>query len=109
MRGKGKIIACELHKERIKRLDDTIRLSGASSILNGFLILRPQFASFFFYISSLSTLPWYMLKNLTWLLDVESLLGDFLKLDPKDPSYSKVWCLCHIYMIYGVLRLSCGY
>ena len=33
MKRKGKIIACELQKERIKRLKDTIKLSGASSIL----------------------------------------------------------------------------
>lgn len=33
MKGKGKILACELNKERVKRLEDTIRLSGASSIL----------------------------------------------------------------------------
>lgn len=33
MRKKGRIIACELKKERIKRLKDTIKLSGASSIL----------------------------------------------------------------------------
>lgn len=33
MRGKGKIIACELDKERVKRLEDTVRLSGATSIL----------------------------------------------------------------------------
>lgn len=33
MRGKGKVIACELNKERIKRLEDTVRLSGADSIL----------------------------------------------------------------------------
>uniref|UniRef100_A0A803PPZ8 SAM-dependent MTase RsmB/NOP-type domain-containing protein n=1 Tax=Cannabis sativa TaxID=3483 RepID=A0A803PPZ8_CANSA len=32
MRGKGKIIACELNKERVKRLNDTIELSGASNI-----------------------------------------------------------------------------
>lgn len=32
MKRKGRIIACELQKERIKRLKDTIKLSGASSI-----------------------------------------------------------------------------
>ncbi|KAE8700381.1 hypothetical protein F3Y22_tig00110557pilonHSYRG00298 [Hibiscus syriacus] len=32
MRGKGKVIACELNKERIKRLTDTVRLSGARNI-----------------------------------------------------------------------------
>lgn len=33
MKGNGKVIACELNKERVKRLQDTVRLSGASSIL----------------------------------------------------------------------------
>ncbi|KAL6502042.1 putative 28S rRNA (cytosine-C(5))-methyltransferase [Orobanche gracilis] len=54
MKGKGKIVACELDKERVKRLKYTVELSGATS------------------------------------LDVEVRHGDFLKLDPKDPSYSKV-------------------
>ncbi|XP_065849489.1 25S rRNA (cytosine-C(5))-methyltransferase NSUN5-like [Euphorbia lathyris] len=52
MRGKGRIIACELNKERIKRLEETIRLSGAANI--------------------------------------DVLHGDFLKLNPQDPSLSKV-------------------
>ncbi|KAK1549910.1 hypothetical protein Q3G72_010116 [Acer saccharum] len=45
MKGKGKIIACELNKERVKRLEETIRLSGAANIevLNGdFLKLDPK-------------------------------------------------------------------
>ncbi|KAK2640100.1 hypothetical protein Ddye_027895 [Dipteronia dyeriana] len=61
MKGKGKIIACELNKERVKRLEETIRLSGAANI--------------------------------------EVLYGDFLKLDPKDPSYSEHslnFCTCYI-------------
>jgi len=33
MEGQGKIIACELNEERVKRLEHTIKLSGASSIL----------------------------------------------------------------------------
>jgi len=33
MMSRGKITACELKKERVKRLKDTIKLSGASSIL----------------------------------------------------------------------------
>ncbi|KAH7523853.1 hypothetical protein FEM48_Zijuj06G0056100 [Ziziphus jujuba var. spinosa] len=61
MRGKGKILACELNKERVKRLKDTIRLSGASSIL-------------------LTTF---------WSLYIQVLHGDFLKLSSVDPSYSK--------------------
>ncbi|KAL5559491.1 hypothetical protein UlMin_035702 [Ulmus minor] len=45
MRGKGKVIACELNKERVNRLNDTVRLSGASNIkvLHGdFLKLYPM-------------------------------------------------------------------
>lgn len=41
IRGKGKIIACELNKERVKRLKETIRLSGASSILKLFIFQVP--------------------------------------------------------------------
>lgn len=52
MKGKGKVIACELNKERVNRLENTIKLSGASN--------------------------------------VEVLHGDFLSLNPNDPSYSKV-------------------
>ncbi|XP_021890708.1 probable 28S rRNA (cytosine-C(5))-methyltransferase [Carica papaya] len=52
MRGKGKVIACELNGERLKRLKDTIKLSGASN--------------------------------------VEVMHGDFLSLNPNDPSFSKV-------------------
>ncbi|KAK3037263.1 hypothetical protein RJ639_029675 [Escallonia herrerae] len=52
MRGEGKIIACELNKERVTRLADTIKLAGADN--------------------------------------VKVLHGDFLNLNPEDPSYSKV-------------------
>ncbi|KAM7493488.1 hypothetical protein LguiB_028097 [Lonicera macranthoides] len=52
MKGEGRIIACELNKDRVKRLQDTIALAGANN--------------------------------------VEVLHGDFLKLNSKDPSYSKV-------------------
>ncbi|XP_004501444.1 25S rRNA (cytosine-C(5))-methyltransferase NSUN5 [Cicer arietinum] len=52
MKRKGRIIACELQKERIKRLNDTIKLSGASNI--------------------------------------QVLNEDFLNINPKDPSYSKI-------------------
>ncbi|XP_058781099.1 25S rRNA (cytosine-C(5))-methyltransferase NSUN5-like isoform X3 [Vicia villosa] len=52
MKRKGRIIACELKKERIKRLNDTIKLSGASNI--------------------------------------QVLNEDFLNINPKDPSYSKL-------------------
>ncbi|CAL0305759.1 unnamed protein product [Lupinus luteus] len=52
MKRKGRIIACELRKERVKRLKDTIKLSGASNI--------------------------------------QALNEDFLNIDPKASSYSKV-------------------
>ncbi|KAA8546227.1 hypothetical protein F0562_003034 [Nyssa sinensis] len=52
MKGKGKIIACELNEKRVERLKGTIKLAGAAN--------------------------------------VEVLHGDFLNLNPKDPSYSKV-------------------
>ncbi|KAJ0091157.1 hypothetical protein Patl1_13825 [Pistacia atlantica] len=45
MKGKGKVIACELNKERVKRLEDTVMLSGATNIevLHGdFLNLDPK-------------------------------------------------------------------
>ncbi|KAK9273594.1 hypothetical protein L1049_018404 [Liquidambar formosana] len=45
MRGNGKIIACELNKQRVKRLEDTIRLSGASNVEvlhEDFLNLNPE-------------------------------------------------------------------
>ncbi|KAF8099350.1 hypothetical protein N665_0245s0028 [Sinapis alba] len=52
MKGQGKIIACELNEERVKRLEQTIKLSGATN--------------------------------------VEVFHGDFLGLNPKDPSFAKV-------------------
>ncbi|CAE6122036.1 unnamed protein product [Arabidopsis arenosa] len=52
MQGQGKIIACELNEERVKRLEHTIKLSGASNI--------------------------------------QVFHGDFLGLNPKDPSFAKV-------------------
>lgn len=33
MKGQGKVIACELDKERFKRLKNTVKLAGAASIL----------------------------------------------------------------------------
>lgn len=33
MKGQGKIIACELNEDRLKTLEETIRRSGAPSIL----------------------------------------------------------------------------
>ncbi|XP_050220378.1 25S rRNA (cytosine-C(5))-methyltransferase NSUN5 [Mercurialis annua] len=49
MRGKGRIIACELNKDRIKRLEYTVKLSGAANIEVrhcDFLNLNPKDASF---------------------------------------------------------------
>ncbi|CAN8252329.1 unnamed protein product [Cochlearia groenlandica] len=49
MKGQGKIIACELNEERVKRLENTVKLSGASNIevLHGdFLGLNPKDSSF---------------------------------------------------------------
>ncbi|KAK0571180.1 hypothetical protein LWI29_012157 [Acer saccharum] len=42
MKGKGKIIACELNKERVKRLEETIRLSGAANIEVRAILLDPS-------------------------------------------------------------------
>ncbi|KAH0940071.1 hypothetical protein HID58_007532 [Brassica napus] len=52
MKGQGKIIACELNEERVKRLEQTIKLSGATNI--------------------------------------DVFHGDFLSLNPADPSFAKV-------------------
>ncbi|CAN6970197.1 unnamed protein product [Brassica rapa subsp. trilocularis] len=49
MKGQGKIIACELNEERVKRLEQTIKLSGATNIevFHGdFLGLAPEDPSF---------------------------------------------------------------
>ncbi|KAL0545487.1 hypothetical protein IC582_015372 [Cucumis melo] len=43
MNGKGRVIACELNESRVKRLQHTIKLSGASNVLHGdFLKLSPK-------------------------------------------------------------------
>lgn len=52
MRGKGKVIACELNEERVKRLKETIRLSGASSILLPILFVYFHFTLLFLVGSS---------------------------------------------------------
>ncbi|KAL1212716.1 25S rRNA (cytosine-C(5))-methyltransferase NSUN5 [Cardamine amara subsp. amara] len=49
MEGQGKIIACELNEERVKRLEHTIKLSGATNIEvchGDFLGLNPKDTSF---------------------------------------------------------------
>uniref|UniRef100_A0A1J3IVJ1 Putative 28S rRNA (Cytosine-C(5))-methyltransferase n=1 Tax=Noccaea caerulescens TaxID=107243 RepID=A0A1J3IVJ1_NOCCA len=52
MKGQGKIIACEVNQERLKRLEQTVKLSGATNI--------------------------------------KVVHGDFLDLNPQDPSFAKV-------------------
>lgn len=38
LRGKGKIMACELNKDRVKRLEETVKCAGAISIHSSFSI-----------------------------------------------------------------------
>lgn len=38
MKGNGKIVACELDEKRVERLNYTVNLAGASSILGSFSI-----------------------------------------------------------------------
>ncbi|KAL9226897.1 hypothetical protein vseg_002657 [Gypsophila vaccaria] len=52
MRGEGKIVACELNADRVKLLQNTVKLAGATN--------------------------------------VEVKHGDFLSIDPEDPTYSKL-------------------
>ncbi|GAA0153602.1 RNA methyltransferase [Lithospermum erythrorhizon] len=52
MKGKGRVIACELDEKRFERLKETVRLAGACN--------------------------------------VQPMQGDFLALNPEDPSFSKV-------------------
>ncbi|KAK6162004.1 hypothetical protein DH2020_001845 [Rehmannia glutinosa] len=92
MKGKGKIIACELNEERVKRLKYNVKLAGATSILcvsscpppicirkipDKLKILLDEIMR----ISPMRSKP---------SIYVEVKHGDFLKLDPNDPSYSKV-------------------
>ncbi|XP_059274846.1 25S rRNA (cytosine-C(5))-methyltransferase NSUN5 [Lycium ferocissimum] len=45
MKGNGKIIACELNKERVKRLKDTVKLAGATNVKvkhGDFLNMSPE-------------------------------------------------------------------
>ncbi|KAJ0031998.1 hypothetical protein Pint_13728 [Pistacia integerrima] len=42
MKGKGKVIACELNKERVKRLEDTVMLSDIEVLHGDFLNLDPK-------------------------------------------------------------------
>ncbi|GKC00532.1 probable protein arginine N-methyltransferase 3 [Tanacetum coccineum] len=61
MKGQGKVVACELNKDRVKRLEQTTKLAGATSIL-------------IFACASY----------------VEVLHENFLNLNPEDQLYSKV-------------------
>lgn len=49
MKGKGKIIACELNKERVQRLEDNVKLAGATNVKvkhDDFLNLNPEDPSY---------------------------------------------------------------
>ncbi|GLJ31103.1 hypothetical protein SUGI_0622630 [Cryptomeria japonica] len=49
MKGRGKVFACELNDQRLKRLRETVKLSGASNVEivhTDFLKLRPDAAKF---------------------------------------------------------------
>ncbi|XVF35293.1 hypothetical protein REPUB_Repub18cG0133300 [Reevesia pubescens] len=72
MRGKGKVIACELNKERIKRLEDYL--------VQTFVIVL--------LVSVCRHLWWYAVLN--WVVDIKVMHGDFLSLDPTNPLYSKI-------------------
>ncbi|KAM7274702.1 hypothetical protein ACFE04_016568 [Oxalis oulophora] len=85
MGGKGKVTACELNRDRVKRLEDTIRLSGAASILTITCL------SIWNYLFSQRRLQMIIGDlSLIRLIDIKVLHGDFLKLNPKDPEYAKV-------------------
>ena len=93
MRGKGKIIACELNKERVKRLNDTVKLSGASSILSMTFWFSVSFIASSLFVRSdpfVFLYVFFCLFALTQSVDIKVLHGDFLSLNANDPSYSKV-------------------
>ncbi|KAL8235180.1 hypothetical protein R6Q59_021280 [Mikania micrantha] len=49
MKGKGKVVACELNKDRVKRLEHTAKLSGAANVEvlhENFLNLNPEDQSY---------------------------------------------------------------
>ncbi|KAJ8442822.1 hypothetical protein Cgig2_016288 [Carnegiea gigantea] len=69
MKGKGRIMACELNKDRVKLLQNTIRLAGATSILKLCDVAHMQPLA---------------------LTDVEVQHGDFLNINPEDPAYLKL-------------------
>lgn len=99
MEGKGRIVACELNEERVKRLEHTIKLSGANSILV-LLSLRSNGLAIVWYLNSKKQLIWInasrvkkvclWLHFLTQSVDIEVYHGDFLGLNPDDPSFAKV-------------------
>lgn len=47
MKGKGKIVACELNKDRVKLLQNTIQVAGANSILIVISVCNLSFVYFF--------------------------------------------------------------
>ncbi|KAL2925651.1 hypothetical protein RDABS01_033976 [Bienertia sinuspersici] len=88
MKGKGKIVACELNRDRVKLLQNTIRAAGANSIL----VLSDLSFTTVVLISSSHTcvkLLYGVSVTLTKTTDVEVHHGDFLDINPNDPTYSK--------------------
>lgn len=64
MKGKGKIIACELNKDRVNRLIDNVKLAGASSILTIFFC--PPTLDTVSYILMHSQFTILLMVYLTW-------------------------------------------
>lgn len=65
MKRKGRIIACELQKERIKRLKETINLSGASSIHYLFIVCQTSIFQSKAPSMSLLVVTWIMLNHIS--------------------------------------------
>lgn len=79
MRGKGKIIACELNKERVLRLKETIKLSGASSILL-WSFSSFKYHSILFYLFDISFLlqNCWTISNLPTVMSIRDHCDSFL-------------------------------
>lgn len=79
MRGKGKIIACELNKERVIRLKETIKLSGASSILL-WSFSSFKYHSILFYLFDISFLlqNCWTISNLPTVMSIHDHCDSFL-------------------------------
>ncbi|KAL2896899.1 hypothetical protein RDABS01_038683 [Bienertia sinuspersici] len=84
MKGKGKIVACELNRDRVKLLQNTVRAAGANSIL---VLSDLSFTTVVLIGSSHTCVKLCSESNGT--TDVEVHHGDFLDINPNDPTYSK--------------------